>query len=136
MKEPEYCYTLGDQFELSLSDALVDYFDYCSERELLTIARTGKVEVERGVVRQPKPSDYFGKWGVEDILENMNCRATDDAGEHAEDFAMNVPAEAKAELQALIEAWADKNLSCDFYRVDSIEKIVVDCTTELEDYVS
>lgn len=127
----EYCYSYYEDgpFVLDVKEAVADGIACLYEIEFEEIKRDGKISIFRGVVRKPKPSAYFGKWGVETLLENMNCAAGDDAGEAAEDFAMYVPQEAQARLRKLIEDWCDEELECSFYCVDSVEEIVVELDT-------
>ena len=127
----EYCYSYHEDgpFTQDMQEAVADGVGGMDENEFEEIKREGKISIFRGVVRQAKPSAYFGKWGVENLLENMNCAAGDDAGEAAEDFAMYVPQEAQARLRKMIEDWCDEELECSFYCVDSVEEIVVELDT-------
>lgn len=66
-----------------------------------------------------KPEDFVD---VDDVLENMQCRADDEGGEYAEDFTY-CDKEAQDELQSLLESWANKHLDCHFYRVRNSEEV-------------
>lgn len=66
-----------------------------------------------------KPEDFID---VDDVLENMQCRADDEGGEYAEDFTY-CDKKSQEELQSLLEAWANKHLTCNFYRVRNSEEV-------------
>jgi len=60
----------------------------------------------------PTPEEYMPD--ADDIIESMSRNADDAAGEFAEDFP-SVSDEAKAELNALLKAWARKHVEVKFW---------------------
>lgn len=85
------------------------------------------ITIHQGEVRACKPSDYApDAWH---ILEDMECRASDDVGEVAEGF-MFCEDEAREELEEFLKQWSDKHLACHFYAVDNIKEIEVTLTEE------
>lgn len=67
---------------------------------------------------QHPASHYFSR-SAERIVETAAELAYDE-NEHAEDFTRDTPKEAIAELQALIEAWADKHVTVNFWTVKNV----------------
>ena len=62
------------------------------------------------------------EWGPQSPFRpfcSKRCQLID-LGEWADDFP-SVSAEAKQELEDLLDAWARKNCDCSFYRVKNIE---------------
>lgn len=74
-----------------------------------------------GEAHRNAPSYYFD---VDSMLEDMGERAHDDAGEWADTFP-DLPKDKVAELDAIIKAWLDANLSATFYTVLNTRKVVV-----------
>lgn len=44
------------------------------------------------------------------IIDEIACSASDSGGDHADDYVADISDEAIAELETLLEAWADKHL--------------------------
>ena len=44
------------------------------------------------------------------IIEEIACAASDSGGDYADDYVSDIPDAAIAELEALLEAWAEKHL--------------------------
>lgn len=82
--------------------------------------------------REFVPSDFVTDYRVEDLIENMNCSACDEAGEYAEDFGYCTK-EDREELKGLIGAWADKHLTCSFWGVDNVREVELVITQEMLD---
>jgi hypothetical protein len=61
----------------------------------------------------PSPTSFVD---ADDICEMLADRAYDLCGDHAEDFP-DVTSEAKAELDALLNAWCEKHCDVTFYEV-------------------
>jgi hypothetical protein len=69
-------------------------------------------------------ASFFFRGAAQHVID----RAADiayDSNEHAEDFCSDVKKEARAELQALIEAWADKHVGVNFWTVKNVRKLEV-----------
>ena len=104
--EENYNYeTLGDALDALDGDQGLEEGDVIYEGEALRKA----------------PSYYFD---VDGLLEDMGERAHDDAGEWADTFP-DLPKDKVAELDAIIKAWLDANLSATFYTVLNTRKVVV-----------
>lgn len=95
-------------------------FNYDSLEELVTAHRdtlkAGQI-VLHGGVRHPAMRQLCD---AEAVLDHMANNAADLAGEYAEGFP-NVSKEAKAELDALLEAWCDKHCDIDFFEVVGVK---------------
>lgn len=65
------------------------------------------------------PSDFVL---VDHILEDIQCQADDVGGEYAEMFTY-CDKEAQEELNRIVGDWADKHLTCNFYRVINSEEV-------------
>jgi hypothetical protein len=63
--------------------------------------------------KECSPSEFTPE--VDWILEDMSERAIDTVGDAVEDWPPEVSTEAKEELQAFLDAWANKNIRCDFW---------------------
>jgi hypothetical protein len=69
------------------------------------------------------PASYYFSDAAEHLLEQAQCQADDDAGEHAESFTKGVIDIARKELDDFVQAWADKHLSVDFWTVRNVREI-------------
>lgn len=65
------------------------------------------------------PASFYFKRAAERTIETAHELAYDE-NENAEDFTRDVPQEAIAELQALIDAWADKHVKVSFWTVKNV----------------
>ena len=75
-------------------------------------------ECQRGVMRYADPAEFVDS---DSVINSMADNASSgELGEWADDFP-SVSAEAKQELEDLLDAWARKNCDCSFYRVKNIE---------------
>jgi hypothetical protein len=74
-----------------------------------------------GEKREWKPSDFV-RGAADSIIDDMRDQAWQEADEWSESFATNVPDGAKAELDAVIGAWADKHFRCDFFTVEKVRE--------------
>ena len=114
-KQPDYCYCCeGD--------------DECV-RDLQTLVKRHELNVgdtytEHDLV-QNSASHYFN---IDDMLEQMQERADEDAGEHAEGFP-DLSAEEKSELNTLISDWLDKRVRVDFFTAENPRE----CTVTADD---
>ncbi|WP_223466175.1 hypothetical protein [Pseudomonas sp. GL-RE-26] len=79
-------------------------------------------ECQRGEVHYADPAEFVDSDAVIDAMANN--AASSDLGEWADDFP-NVSADAKQELEDLLDAWARKNCDCTFYRVKNIETFTI-----------
>ncbi|AMC34766.1 hypothetical protein [Janthinobacterium sp. B9-8] len=112
-EQPNYCYSL-DQEGYS-SEPLIDVLQRGESDELI-----GQ-NYWRGIAVHPNPSSFFD---IDRLFEDIGERACDDHGEWAEDFP-DVSDEKKAELNAIITEWLDKNIDVTFYAVTNVEELVV-----------
>lgn len=62
---------------------------------------------------------------AEMIIESAGDQAYDHAGEHAEGFGDDVTDEAKAELDAFLSEWANKNMRVHFWLVRHAREYVI-----------
>lgn len=74
-----------------------------------------------GTATHPKPSTFFS---VDQLFEGMSESAYDECGEWAEDFP-DVSVEKKRELESIIKAWIDANVSLTFWIVRDARKVEV-----------
>jgi hypothetical protein len=44
------------------------------------------------------------------VIDEIACAASDDGGDYADDYVFGISDEAKAELEVLLTAWAEKHL--------------------------
>lgn len=82
-----------------------------------------------------KPSDFLDEDLVDDLIENMSCRAYDDAGEYADDFDYSLR-RLKHKLYVEISEFLNKNLTVDFYGVTEITPVHFTITQVLIDEVT
>lgn len=71
------------------------------------------------------PASHFFNGSAERLIEHAQSFAWDNFGEYTDDFLDDVKPEAVAELQALIEAWADKHVNVNFWTVVNVRKLAV-----------
>lgn len=69
----------------------------------------------------PDPASYIN---VDDILEQMGERASDECGEWADDYP-DVTAEARQTLTELLEHWARTHCKPSFWRVKNVREYVL-----------
>jgi hypothetical protein len=101
----EYWSYDGERFSYDTLGELLD----CNELQVGDTVHTGD-----GVT--PDPAEWVD---VEDVIEQLACRAYDECGEIAEDYP-NVSDEAKAELKVLLEAWAHKHCTPTWYMIKDV----------------
>ena len=75
-------------------------------------------ECQRGEMHYADPAEFVDSDAVIDTMANN--ASSSELGEWADDFP-NVSADAKQELEDLLDACARKNCDCSFYRVKNIE---------------
>jgi hypothetical protein len=75
------------------------------------------VVLSKGICRHRTPSDYFGFHDAMDIIEQIQCNASDEVGKCADDMYY-VEKDGIYELETLVQAWANKNMNCTFYAVE------------------
>lgn len=96
----------------------------CKTRE--EAIKEGRLELPEGdlyVISGTKPPASRFIHDADYIIEAMGERAYDECGECAEEFP-DVTDEAKAELNAFLDAWADKHCEVRFWMADGkTEKI-------------
>lgn len=102
-------------------DTVKEVFDVLEKNGTLTAGRS----FSTGLKVWPKPSDYI--MDADEILEHYDCQINDNEGEYADGCTGSdgVTDEAKAELNALLKQWANKNMEISFYRVEKDESIVI-----------
>lgn len=71
-----------------------------------------------------RPASHYFKHSAVSVVEAAAELAYDET-EHAEDFTTDVTKEAMAELQALIDAWADKHVKVNFWMVVNVRQMHV-----------
>lgn len=92
-----------------------------------------KVKVYTGHAVEYVPSDFLDGDLLDDLFEQMECRATDAAGEVADGFAYVTP-EKKVELLKMLNDFVDENMSVGFYGVKGVEEHEITVTAkDLED---
>ncbi|WP_064748680.1 hypothetical protein [Lysobacter antibioticus] len=62
---------------------------------------------------------------ADQIIDCAADNAYDHAGEHSEGFGNDVTPEAKAELNAFLSEWANKNMRVHFWLVRNVRKYIV-----------
>jgi len=72
-------------------------------------------------VKNHVPSDFFGRWALDRMLEKISESAADVCGEHSGDFP-DVQPDVKAALLADIQAALDRHLKCDFYTAENVRE--------------
>lgn len=112
---PEPCYSFNE--EDYTSGDLWEALQALEDRGDLTEG----VAFYVGDADRKAPSYYFD---VDDLLEGMGNRASDEAGEWADDFP-DLTKEKTAELQAVVSAWLDANVSAAFFTVCNTRKVIV-----------
>ena len=70
-------------------------------------------------------SDYVNMRVIESMLEQFDEWVYEDVGEVADCDFYNVSKEAKEELQALIQVWAEKHVKLPYWKVQNVVKKVV-----------
>ena len=70
-------------------------------------------------------SDYVNMHGIVSMLEQFDDWVYEDVGEIADCDFYNVSKEAKEELQALIQEWAEKHVKLPYWKVQNVVKKVV-----------
>lgn len=118
--QPELVYsTTGEDYYFSsLGEVLDELAGDFSSAELL-----GQQYYVGEKVRYT-PSFFF-RSAAERLIDEARDRAFDVADEWSDEFAANVPKEAKDELDALVQAWADKHLECRFFTVKNPRQLTI-----------
>ncbi|SDT51826.1 hypothetical protein [Pseudomonas prosekii] len=110
--EPEYAYSANGE------DWVSDWCSFLDQNDELEVGD----ECQRGLMVYGDPAEFVD---ADAVIDSMADNAhSSDLGEWADDFP-DVSAEAKAELEDLLDAWARKNCDCSFYRVKDIEKFKI-----------
>jgi hypothetical protein len=109
---PEECWS-ADNEEFNCS-TLGDLFDSNPE---IKVGDTVYV----GEARKPRTSELCD---AADIIEMMGERASDIAGEYADDYP-DVTSEAEEELNAFLTAWIEKHASPGFYTVSNVRQYIL-----------
>jgi len=115
MSELGYCYSEND--EDYRDDGLETLFEQMIDKGTFRVG----AEYWRGEVRRREASEFFS---ADRVIEEANERAYDDGGDYAEDFA-DVSEEAKAELEVMLAAWANKHCPVNFFTVHAATKMQV-----------
>lgn len=71
--------------------------------------------------RRPKASEFVPD--ADSIIDTMMEHAYDEVGDFADDFP-GVSKEAEAELEALLQSWADKHCSVSFWIMDAGAELI------------
>lgn len=103
----EYWSHDGERFSYDTLGELLD----CNELQVGDTVYTGD-----GV--RPDPAEWVDD---DDVIEQLSCRAYDECGEIAEDYP-EVSKEAKAELEALLGAWARKYCTPTWYMIKDVRE--------------
>lgn len=114
-----------------------DWSDYSDSRDALQdMDDQGDLEVGNtfltGIKSTPTVSQYI--MNADDFLEDYDCRIDDNfGGDYIEGNtgSDSVTAEAKAELNAFLTAWAEKNLAAMFFEVN--QEQYIELTQEMID---
>lgn len=109
-----------------------EYYNYNTVDEAISCAvnthenvKVGDlITLSRGTCSRRRPSDYFGFHDAMGIIEQIQCNADDEVGECADDMSF-VEKEGIVELETLVQAWANKHMSCSFYAVVNTEDFQV-----------
>lgn len=105
---PQECWSADEEdFNSTSLGALLDNNDH------LVVGST----VWSGEAAKPELSELCS---AQDVIETMADRASDIAGEHADDYP-DVSAEAKAKLDALLCAWIAEHCPPSFYTVTNVQ---------------
>ena len=113
----EKCWSLnGEDFFDDWCDLLDEF-----EQEELGVG----AEYFEGDKVEVRISDYVNMHGIESMLEQFDDWVYEDVGEIADCDFYNVSKEAKEELQALIQVWAEKHVKLPYWKVQNVVKKVV-----------
>lgn len=128
MSESYECYSFdGEDFSYdSIAEAINAQFAHCGVDDL---SPGEQITLYVGTASKKPPAYYFGECAVDNLLEDVQCRADDDAGDFAEFFTYCEP-QGREELKQLINDWANKHLKVDFYSVRNAKEITVVLTQE------
>lgn len=114
-------------------DAAISTFNCMRYEEYAEYNAGDKITVYRAVKVPQTASGLVSGFMADYVIEQMQCTADDECGEWAEDFTRGISDEAKAELLAYIEQWADKHCDISFYGVTDIEEVEVVVTQDMLD---
>jgi len=104
----EYAYSINGE------DWTADWCSFLDQNKELSPG----CECRRGEMHYADPAEFVDSDAV--INSMADNASSSDLGEWADDFPSG-SAEAKLELEELLDAWARKNCDCSFYRVKNIE---------------
>lgn len=115
---PELAYSTDEEnFSKDFSDVLDELRDASEGVELIGQTYWVGEKVQH-------PASFYFKRSAERIVETAAELAYDE-NEHAEDFTTDVKPEAMAELQAFIDAWADKHVKVNFWTVKNVRQMQI-----------
>lgn len=104
---PDECWSLDEEnFSFDSLEDLIACNDHLGAGD----------EVYRGTKRHEDPGGWVD---ADDVIENLSCRASDEAGEYADDYP-DISEDAKDELQAFLEWWARRHAQPTFYTVENV----------------
>ncbi len=115
---PELAYSTDEEnFSKDFSDVLDELSNDHDQPDLIGMTYWVGEKVQR-------PASHYFSRAAERMVETAHELAYDE-NEHAEDFTRDVPREAIAELQALIDAWADKHVKVNFWTVKNVRAMKI-----------
>ena len=116
-KMNEKCWSLNGE------DFFDDWYDLIDgiEQEELGVG----TEYFEGDKVEVRISDYVNIHGIVAMLEQFDDWVYEDVGEIADCDFYNVSKEAKDELQALLQEWAEKHVKLPYLKVQNVVKRVV-----------
>lgn len=115
---PELAYSTDEEnFSKDFSDVLDELRDASEGVELIGQTYWVGEKVQH-------PASHYFKRAAERVVETAAELAYDE-NEHAEDFTTDATPEAMAELQALIDAWADKHVKVNFWTVKNVRQMQI-----------
>lgn len=107
----------GEEFSYNEFCDVVDHLIANLEPDQFYIGK--ELTYWEGMTVEFKPSDFC--MSAMDVIENMQCKASDAGGEWADDFGY-CSIEARNTLEVFMREWANENMSVTFHGVrDEVE---------------
>lgn len=114
MEIEEQCYSVDNEGYKSWEGMMDDLRESYEEGEEVLVWEADKKEY--------KHSDFID---VNVLINDMQCNASDEAGEVSEEYLNGLSDNKKDELKNHIAEWFNKNAKLNFYGVENEHKIMV-----------
>lgn len=113
METKEQCYSVDNEGYKSWEDMMDDLREFYDEGEEVVIWEADKKEHQN--------DDFID---VNVLINDMQCNASDESGEVAEEYLNELTEEQKEDLKKHISEWFNKNAKINFYGVENEHKIM------------